>query len=141
VTFKEKGVWIYGILSAVVPFAYLAWIVDQSRTTAVAEIGYQVPMVVAVAAVVVLFIVFTIAATIASPEGAGKKDQRDTEIDRHGELIGYYVISVGVMAALVLAMVRADQFWIANSMYLVGTVAALVSSVVKIMAYRRGFQP
>ena len=138
-TYKEKGVWIYGVLSAVVPVAYFALIIGQIRTTAVTEIGYQIPMVAAIVATIVLFIVFSIVVAIASPGDADKEDQRDKEIDRHGELYGYYVIAVGVLGALILAMVKADHFWIANSMYAVGVTAALVSSVVKIVAYRRGF--
>jgi hypothetical protein len=138
-TFQEKGVWAYGALSAVLPIAYFVYIASQVRTTAVTEIGYQIPMVAAVVTVVILFILFNIAASIASPADADKEDQRDKEIDKHGELIGYYVISAGVLIALVLAMVKADHFWIANSMYAVGAAGALVSSIAKIVAYRRGF--
>jgi len=140
VTFQEKGVWIYGVLSAVLPIAYFAWLIGQVRSAAVTEIGYQIPMIAAVVAAVVLFILATIVAAIASPGDADKKDQRDSEIDRHGELYGYYVIAAGCVGAVALAMVKADHFWIANAMYLTGVVGALVSSIAKIVAYRRGFQ-
>jgi hypothetical protein len=96
-------------------------------------------MATAIVVSIVLFIVATIAITIASPADADKADQRDKDIDRHGELTGYYVIAAGCLPVVILAMVKADHFWIANAMYLTGVAGALVSSVVKIVAYRRGF--
>ncbi len=36
-------------------------------------------------------------------------------------------------------MLEADYFWIANALYLSFVVAMVVSAVVKIVAYRRGF--
>ena len=68
-----------------------------------------------------------------------REDERDKNIDRRGELVGYYVSSVGVVAALVLAMLREDQFWIANALYLFLLIGSVVSSVAKIVLYRRGF--
>jgi hypothetical protein len=35
-------------------------------------------------------------------------DQRDKEINRFGEHLGYYVLSVGAFGALVLAMTDAE---------------------------------
>jgi len=139
VTFQEKGVWVYGVLTAVVSAVYFVFLAGQIRSTAVGEIGYQIPMVAAIAVSIVLFIVATIAITIASPADADKADQRDKDIDRHGELIGYYVVAAGCLPVVILAMVRADQFWIANAMYLTGVAGALVSSAVKAIDYRRGF--
>jgi len=43
---------------------------------------------------------------------------------------------VGVLA---ITMLEYPYFWIANALYLSFVIAALVSSVVKIVAYRRGF--
>jgi hypothetical protein len=46
---------------------------------------------------------------------------------------------VGVVLALVLAMLRQDQFWIANALYLFFLIGSVASSVAKIVLYRRGF--
>ena len=43
---------------------------------------------------------------------------------------------VGVLA---LTMLQYEYFWIANALYLSFVVATLVSSVVKLVAYHRGF--
>jgi hypothetical protein len=39
----------------------------------------------------------------------------------------------------ILVLVGADHFWIANAMYLVFVVQAVVGAVIKLLAYRRGF--
>ena len=58
---------------------------------------------------------------------------------RRGELVGYYVSSVGVVAAMALTMLEYPYFWIANALYLGFVIAALVSAAVKLVAYRRGY--
>ena len=75
---------------------------------------------------------------IASPKEA-ESDERDTNINRRGELIGHYVLDIGVVAVLGLAMARVDHFWIANGIYLSFVLMGLTSSAVKLVAYRRGF--
>lgn len=47
---------------------------------------------------------------------------------------------IGALAALVLALAEADHFWIANVIYLAFALSAVLGSVAKIFAYRRGFQ-
>lgn len=45
----------------------------------------------------------------------------------------------GAIIAMALAMAEVDYFWIANVVYLAFVLAAVVSSVTRIFAYRRGF--
>ena len=40
-----------------------------------------------------------------------------------------------------MAMAEADHFWIANVIYLAFVLSAILGSIAKIVAYRRGFQP
>lgn len=148
--FEEKFTWVSAVVSTGVAAVYFAIVLGQVRTVPVAEIGYQWPMLIAVGALIVLTIVGTIVTAIgtavfAQIAGNGSvddidlKDERDEHINRRGELVGYYVSSVGALGALALAMLRYDQFWIANALYLTFVVGALVSSAVKLVAYRRGF--
>lgn len=44
--------------------------------------------------------------------------------------------AAGVLA---LTLVEADHFWIANTSFLAFVLQAVVSSVVKLVSYRRGF--
>ncbi|MNT81653.1 hypothetical protein D3C72_2212700 [compost metagenome] len=75
------------------------------------------------------------------PREGDHQDERDTAIDRYGDVIGYWVSSAGVVGALLLTMANADRFWIANTIYLAYVVAALVSTAAKLIAHRRGFMP
>jgi hypothetical protein len=65
-------------------------------------------------------------------------DVRDRDIDRFGEYVGGLVLGIGMVVPFILALTEADYFWIANAMYLVFAMAAVVSAAAKLMAYRRG---
>ena len=43
------------------------------------------------------------------------------------------------LAALVLAMLQVHWFWIANAVYLCFVLSAILTSLVKLSAYHRGF--
>ncbi|MFD0758828.1 hypothetical protein [Arthrobacter ulcerisalmonis] len=66
-------------------------------------------------------------------------DQRDKEINRSGEYIGQSFVVLGAISALILAMLEAPHAYIANVIYLGFVLSALLESVSKIVAYRRGF--
>ncbi len=53
--------------------------------------------------------------------------------------MGFYVLSAGIVGAIALTMTGAAHFWIANALYLTLIVSGLVTAVVKIVVYRRGF--
>lgn len=147
--FEEKIQWVYGAVAIIVPIAYLAVVLPQLATTPASEIAFQRPMIIAIITSIVLTILGSIVAAIFSAIGAqitggdpnaiDRKDERDVLIGHRGELVGYYVTSVGVVGALILTLLETDYFWIANALYLTFAVAAVVSAIVKIVAYRRGF--
>ena len=149
-TFEEKVTWVEAAVFAAVPAVYFAIVLGQLGNTPAAQIAYQKPMLIAIGISIILTIVGSIltgigtgiTAEITAPgSGAdiGRSDERDKEISRRGELIGYYVSSAGVVGAMALTMLEYPYFWIANALYLGFVVAALVSAAVKIVAYRRGF--
>ncbi|MCC5581149.1 hypothetical protein IMZ11_36620 [Microtetraspora sp. AC03309] len=138
-SFGEKRSWIYAVSALVVSVVYFATVLGQVPGTDVTKIAYIRPMLTAIGVAVVLNIVASVVATIASPRDADKEDERDKEINRLGQHVGFYVVSVCALVPLGLAMVEAEHFWIANSLYLAFVVSAFTSSIVKIVAYRRGF--
>jgi hypothetical protein len=149
-SFKEKMAWVSALVSVVVGAVYFGVVGARLDGGPVSEIAYQWPMIIAVIATVVASILGAIVMAIAtairveitgkgSTKDIDRADERDVGIDRRGELFGYYVSSVGVLAALVLAMLRQDQFWIANALYLFLLIGSLVSAAGKIVLYRRGF--
>jgi hypothetical protein len=149
-TFEEKVAWVSAFVFAIVPAVYFTKVLGQLANVSASEIDYQRPMLISIGISIILMIIGSIltgigsgiSAEITAPgSGAdiGRTDERDKQINRRGELIGYYVSSVGVVGALALTMLEYPYFWIANALYLSFVIAAIVSAAVKIVAYRRGF--
>ena len=148
--FEEKMTWVSVVVGFLVPVTYFAVVLPQLSDTAAAEIAYQPPLVISVVASIVLMIAGAIAMAVATAIGAeitgtgsvddiDRTDERDVQISRRGDVVGYYVASVGAVAALILTMLEYDYFWIANTLYLSFAVASVVAGIVKLRAYRRGF--
>jgi uncharacterized membrane protein YidH (DUF202 family) len=135
---EEKRAWIYTVVAVVVPAVYFAMILSQVPGADVTRIAYVRPLLTAVGVSIVLNVAATIVASILARDDIAPKDERERQIDRHGEYVGFYVMSVASVVPLVLAMAEAPHFWIANALYLAFVLAALTSSIVKIVAYRRG---
>jgi hypothetical protein len=148
--FKEKFTWISLVVFVVVPGVYLAQVLGQIGTTPVDEITYQLPMLAAVGVSIALTIAGTIVMGIGtgiaieitgegSVDDIGRDDERDKDIEVRGEVVGSYVMAVGMLGGLALAMLSYDQFWIANVLFLGFVASSVVSAIVKLVAYRRGF--
>jgi hypothetical protein len=148
--FEEKVTWVNAVVTAIVPAAYFVVVLGQLGQVPVTEIAYQKPMLIAIGVAIVLTIVGSILTGIGSGISAeiaergsskdiGRTDERDANINRRGELVGYYVSSAGIAGVLVLTMLEYPYFWIANALYLSFVVGTLVSAAVKLVAYRRGF--
>jgi MFS family permease len=136
---EEKRTWISAVVGVAVPIAYLATILSKVPDTDVARIAYVGPMLTSIGVGIGAGIVLAIVAAMASPRDAGRTDERDREINRRGEYVGFYVMSIAAIVPLVLAMAKVEHFWIAHALYLGFVLAALASAVVKIVAYRRGW--
>ena len=137
-SFEEKSVWIYVFIAVALAAIYFAAVFGQLPHTAAADIEYRVPLVAAIGGAIVLSIAAHIVVAIASPDDAGKRDQRDKDINRFGEYVGGIVLAVAAIVPFILALVEVDHFWIANTIYLAFILSAVSGSVVKIVAYRRG---
>jgi len=148
--FDEKFTWVSLVVSVVVPGVYFMVVLGQLGGSPVEQIAYQMPMLVAIGAMILVTIAGTILVGIGtgvaielsgsgSTEDIGRTDERDREISRRGLLAGYVAASVGAIGALAITMLGFDHFWIANALYLSFVASSLVSGVVKLAAYRRGF--
>ncbi len=149
-SFEEKSTWVNSLVTVLVVGIYASFVLRQLGSVPVMEIEYQWPMIATIGAVIVMTILGIIIMSIgtavsAKLRGGGsaddidRKDERDDHINRRGDLLGYSVSSVGALGVLVLAMLRYDQFWIANALYLTFVAGALVSSAAKLVTYRRGY--
>lgn len=139
--FEEKRAWIMLVVSVCVYAVYVVLVLGRAGEVPLAEVPYVSTLLWSIGVACAVTIVLGIALGIVSPEGAGKRDQRDREIDRFGGHVGQSFLVVGGLAALALALVEADHFWIANAVYLGFFLSAVLGSIARIFAYRRGFQP
>jgi cobalamin synthase len=138
---EEKNTWIFGLVTIGAYGTYLATILGRAQGAALAEVPYIGAMLWTIGAAIVASILGRIVVAIASPKEADKQDQRDKEIYRFGEYTGQSFVVIGGVAALIMSMAELDHFWIANAIYLSFVLSAILGSVAKIVAYRRGFQP
>jgi hypothetical protein len=138
--FLEKSNWVVLVVGVPTLLVYLVVVVPQVLGQPIAEVAWVQPMIATIVVFVVANIVGNVVAAASNPREADRNDERDREIDRFGERIGTWLIVAGSIAALVLAMARADHFWIANAIFLGGLAGALLSSVTKIAAYHGPFQ-
>lgn len=136
---EEKNTWVYLALAIILPAVYASSVLPQLQSTPVADIDYAGRLLTAIGAAIVISIVANIALTIFSGTKPQKLDERDRSIAARSDLVGYWVLSVGIIGVLFLVFARADQFWIGNAIYAAFIVSAVVSTIIKLVAYRRGF--
>jgi hypothetical protein len=141
---EEKQAWSMAVVSTIGYAVYLVITLSRADGGPLTSVPYVAPLLwtlgAAIVVEIVLSIALNIAASVSSPRGSKLKDQRDLEIARFGDHIGQSFVAIGGVAALVLAMAEANHFWIANVIYLAFFLSAILGSLAKIAAYRRGFQ-
>ncbi|MFD5429241.1 hypothetical protein [Streptomyces sp. NPDC127084] len=138
---EEKRAWILGVVAIAAYGVYLALVLGRAEHTPLADVEYVPALLWTVGGSIAASIALSVAAALTSPRDERGKDQRDREIHRFGEYTGQSFLVIGAVAALVMAMAEADYFWIANTIYLAFVLSAVLGSLAKIAAYRRGFQP
>jgi len=138
--FLEKSNWVTLVITVPTLLIYVAVVLPQALSKPIADVSWVQPMIFTIVGFIVANILGNVVAAASNPGEADKYDQRDREIDHYGERVGNWLIIAGSIAALVLAMARADHFWIANAIFLGGLAGALLSSATKIAAYHGPFQ-
>ena len=137
-SFEEKGTWTYAAIAVALAVIYFAIVLGQLPQTAAGEIAFQVPLLAAIGATIGLTIAAHIVIAITAPDDAGKRDQRDKDVNRYGEYVGGVVLGVAAVVPLILTLVEAEHFWIGNTIYLAFLLGTTSASIAKIVAYRRG---
>jgi len=139
VAFEEKRAWIMLVVSVCAYAVYAVIILGRASGASLTEVPYAATLLWSVGAAIVISIVLNIVVSIASG-GPAKKDQRDREIGRLGDYIGQSFVVIGGVTALLMALAKMPYFWIANAVYLAFVLSAVLGSIAKIFAYRKGFQ-
>lgn len=138
-SFQEKSTWVMGVVVLGVYGWYFVTVLRMAGDVAVAGIAYQTIMFLTVVALVVLAVIGHVVIAIVDPKGSDQTDERDRTINRYGEYIGGYVLAVGALVALALAMIEVEYFWIANTILAGLVLAELTTAATRIVLYRRGF--
>lgn len=139
--FEEKRAWIMFVVSTLAYLIYVALILTRAGGVGLASVPYAATLLWTIGGAIGVSIAANIAIAFASPEDANKADPRDREIGRFGEYIGQSFVIVGGVSALILSLLAVKHFWIANAIYLSFVLSALLGSIAKIVAYRRGLPP
>ena len=137
-SYEEKGVWAYLISSASAYAAYLTIVVPRLSRVPAAQVSYVVPLLVTTVVSVVISTVVRTVLEAARPSDSRKADVRDREIARFGEHASRWCVVGGAAVGFFMALRQWDYFWIANVIYLGFVLWAVVGSVLRLVAYRRG---
>jgi hypothetical protein len=138
-SYEEKGQLVYLAATSIGYGAYLVIVLTSAGSTPLSEVDYQPILLWTIGAAIVASIVGRILIEVLSPSDSYSEDVRDRDINRLGEYRAGLVLGIGMVVPFIMALAEWDHFWIANAMYLVFTVQAIVGAVIKLVAYRRGF--
>ncbi|GEA86650.1 hypothetical protein Q760_05920 [Cellulomonas cellasea DSM 20118] len=139
-SFEEKGAWLYLGAAVVTYVGYVVALLVRAGGAPPADAPWVSTMLGAIAASVVLSVVGQVVLGVARPSEAHQKDVRDEEINRRGEFVGGVTLGVAMVVPFALTLLEQPHVWVANAMYLAFTLAAVVGSAAKLVAYRRGFR-
>ncbi|HEY6801515.1 MAG TPA: hypothetical protein VI121_12780 [Agromyces sp.] len=138
-SYEEKGTWVYLVISVIGYAVYLLLVLPDLLTgMPTDEIDYVPAVLWTIGGAIVGAIVLRILVEMFFPSGDTRGDVRDKEIDRLGERVGNAFLVIGALGALVLALFEAGYFWIANVIYLGFVLSAILSSITKVIVYRKG---
>lgn len=147
-TAEERSVWVYLAVVVITSTGYFAVVIPRALSQPVAEVSWITPMLwalgLSIGGTIIGSIVGAIGGAIGlairgiDPKGQLEGDMRDKDIKRLGDRRGAVISGGAMFGVLVLAMIGADLFWIGNLVFLAGTIGALVETITKITAYRRG---
>lgn len=140
--YAERNTWAQLIASVVATGVYLAVVLPQLGTVAVAQIDWVWPMIWTVLAAIVVSIVGSIVwgiiAGARDPDEEHAADQRDREIELLGDRVGQAFLVIGGLAGLILAMLEAPGFWIGNAIFAGFFLSASLGGITRLIVYRRG---
>jgi hypothetical protein len=136
-SYLEKNTWAYGVIAVLGYGSYLAVVLSRADGGPVADVAYAGPLLTTVGVAVLAGIVAGIVLGTTSRDRA-VSDEREQAIERMGDHVGQSFLVLGGVGALVLALLEADHFWIANVLYLGFVLSAVLAAVARLVALRRG---
>ena len=137
-THQEKRAWIMLVVSAAAYAVYLAVILSRAGGHPLVRVPYAAALLWTVGAAIGASIVAETALGVVNRGDSRLKDERDRRIGALGDQVGSSFVVIGAVAAMLMAMAGWDRFWIANVIYLCFFLSAILGSVTRVIAYRKG---
>jgi len=138
-TLEERRSWTYLAVAVVAYGVYVGTVVTKAASAPLTDVDYVPVMLWTIGIAIVGGIVINIGQAVFTPRRDQTVDVRDRDIAQLGDRVGQSFLVIGALAALLLAIVEAPYFYIANVVYLGFVLSAVLSSVTKVVVYRRGF--
>ncbi len=135
-SYEEKSTWVMGALAVITLAVYTSVTLVQATSVPLTQTPYVATMLWTIIGSIVVSIVIHIALGMFTR--GRKQDQRDREFHAFGGRVGNGFLVAGTLAGLILAWLEVDWFWIANALFLGFVLSAILESIAKIVAYRRG---
>lgn len=135
----EARVAVWQFITAVGTYAAYLWLLfDRAGDGPLVDTAYGDLVAWTVGGGLVVTIIGSIAIAIAGGRSGRRTDMRDKQIARLADAVGASFVTIGGMAALILAIVEVDHFWIGNVIYLAFVTSGLLSSLARILMHRFG---
>jgi uncharacterized membrane protein len=138
-TLEERRSWAFLAVALVAYGVYLATVLARAASAPLVDVDYAPAMLWSIGGAIVADIVVNIALGVVTPRREQTRDVRDRDIAQTGDRVGQAFLVIGGVAALLLALVEAPHFYIANAVYLCFVLSAVLGSVTRVVVYRRGF--
>jgi hypothetical protein len=136
-TFQEKSTMAMTGIVALVFGWYFALVLGGVASSPARDIAYTGLMVPVVILLVILATAAHILIALLAPVEAKARDERDRLIGLRGQRIARYVLAIGTVAGLMLAMFEVETFWIAQTLLGALVLAELTEGMAKLVLYRR----
>lgn len=141
---QERSAWLIGIIAIAGYATYLVILFSVAGGGALEDAPYEPVLIAtvigAIVAGIVLSVVLGIIVGTFGGRGAARVDVRDQEISQLGERVGSAPLVLAALGALVLALLDADTFWIANALYLGFVLSAVLGTIARLAVYRGGMR-
>jgi len=140
--YEERNVWTTLIVSIIMMTAYVIVILQSAGGGPLTDVDWFPIMLwtigISIGATIILSILWGLFAGAKDPDGVGRSDERDRDINRMGSGVEQSFIVIAGLGVIALCAVGADVFWIANTMFAGFAVATVIGGIARVIAYRRG---
>lgn len=135
-SFEEKSVWVQ-LAAMVLTLAGYLYVAGSMMASGVRALpAYAAVFMVSVVVMVVLLVAgYIVAAVSGRVEG---RDERDRLIEWRAEHRSGWVLGLGVMGAVTAMVMSVEAVWVAHGLILSLYASEMLSSVLRLVAYRRG---